>query len=135
MKVLIVVIMAVLTVGLTVAANLFLKRGANEPDSAMVFGFIGWKILIGWVAFGLALIAYTLLLRYVPLHFAASITSAKFIGVVLAAWLILNERIPGQQWLGIFLIALGIVVVSLSVRDTPTTQADNSSKAVVEEAP
>lgn len=134
MKLLIIVIMAALTIGLTVAANLFLKKGANEPSSTLVFGFIGWKTLAGWVAFGLALIAYTLLLRYVPLHFAASITSAKFIGVVLAAWFILNERIAGQQWIGIILIAVGITVISLTARESPAADTSASS-SVAEEAP
>ena len=65
MKLLIIVIMAAITIALTVAANLFLKKGANEPSSTLILGFIGWKTLAGWTAFGLALIAYTLLLRYV----------------------------------------------------------------------
>jgi drug/metabolite transporter (DMT)-like permease len=133
-KLLIIVIMAALTICLTVAANLFLKKGANEPSSTLILGFIGWKTLAGWMAFGFALIAYTLLLRYVPLHFAASITSAKFIGVVLAAWFILNERIVGQQWIGILLIAIGITVVSLAAtRQSPS--ADAASTRVAEEAP
>ena len=134
MKLLIIVIMAALTICLTVAANLFLKKGANEPSSTLILGFIGWKTLAGWMAFGFALIAYTLLLRYVPLHFAASITSAKFIGVVLAAWFILNERIVGQQWIGILLIAIGITVISLAARESPSADAAPSS-SVAEEAP
>ena len=96
---------------------------------------IGWKTFGGWVAFGLALIAYTLLLKFVPLHFAASITSAKFIFVILAAWLILNERIIGPQWIGIILIAAGIAVVSLSSSDATAGDAAAGDGAVLEDGP
>lgn len=116
MKMTMIVMTALLTVGLTVAANLLLKKGANETSSPAIFGLIGWRTLGGFAAFGFALIAYTMLLRFVPLHFAASITSAKFICVVLAAWLVLHERVNGQQWLGMALIAIGILVVSIAPR-------------------
>ena len=109
-----IIITASLTVGLTVAANLLLKRGSDQETSPLFLGIIGWKTFAGFVCFGLALVAYTMLLKHVPLHFAASITSAKFIGVVLAAWLVLDERIVNQQWAGMTLIAIGILVVSLS---------------------
>ncbi len=114
MKILMIAVTASLTVGLTVAANLLLKRGSDEETSPVFFGIISWKTFAGFFCFGLALVAYTMLLKYVPLHFAASITSAKFIGVVLAAWLVLDERIVNQQWAGMILIATGILVVSLS---------------------
>ena len=32
----------------------------------MLLGIIGWKTFAGWVAFGFALIAYTMLLKHVP---------------------------------------------------------------------
>ena len=82
----------------------------------LLLGLFGWRTLGGFFAFGLALIAYTMLLKYVPLHFAASVTSAKFIGVVLAAAFLLQERVHSQQWTGMALIAIGILVVSLSPR-------------------
>ena len=126
MKVMMIFLTAVLTVGLTVAANLLLKKGANETSSPAIFGLIGWRTLGGFAAFGFALIAYTTLLRFVPLHFAASITSAKFICVVLAAWLVLHERGNGQQWLGMALIAIGILVVSLAPRSSELPPAPPS---------
>ena len=114
MKILMIIITASLTVGLTVAANLLLKRGTDQETSPIFLGLISWKTFAGFFCFGVALVAYTMLLKYVPLHFAASITSAKFIGVVLAAWLVLGERIVSQQWAGMVLIAVGILVVSVS---------------------
>ena len=116
MKIFMIVMTASLTIGLTVAANLLLKRGSSESASSLLLGLIGWRTLGGFFAFGLALIAYTMLLKYVPLHFAASVTSAKFIGVVLAAAFLLQERVHSQQWTGMALIAIGILVVSLSPR-------------------
>jgi drug/metabolite transporter (DMT)-like permease len=134
-KVLLIAILASLTIGLTVAANLLLKRGASAPASEMLLGIIGWKTFAGWVAFGFALIAYTMLLKHVPLHFAASITSAKFIGVILAAWFILNERVVTQQWIGILLIAAGITVISLAARESTDEDEQARNITIVEEAP
>ncbi|MCH2161923.1 MAG: EamA family transporter [Phycisphaerales bacterium] len=134
MKLMMILVTAILTVGLTVAANLLLKRGASEPTSPALLGLIGWRTLGGFAAFGFALIAYTILLKYVDLHFAASLTSAKFICVVLAAWMVLGERINGQQWIGMGLIAIGILVVSLTARGTDT-KPDSQAMEMSTEAP
>ena len=135
MKIFLIVILAILTIGLTVAANLLLKRGAHTPSSELLLGFIGWKTIVGWAAFGFALIAYTLLLKFVPLHFAASITSAKFIFVILAAWFILNERIVAPQWIGIILIAAGIAVISVNAKETTSQGSDSKGMPLSEEGP
>lgn len=134
MRILAIILLAVLTVGLTVVANLALKRGASEPTSAVFLNIVGWRTIGGFFAFGFALIAYTMLLRFVPLHFAASITAAKFIGVVLAAWFVLHERVHAQQWAGMVLIAVGILVVSLAPTGS-STESDASPGDIADEVP
>lgn len=132
MRVTTIISLAVLTVALTVAANLFLKRGAHESTAGVFLNLIGWQTFAGFVAFGLALVAYTLLLRYVPLHFAASITAAKFIGIILAAWFVLHERVNPQQWAGMALIAVGILVVSMA-KSSPEEAPQGSSSPLTDE--
>jgi drug/metabolite transporter (DMT)-like permease len=55
-----------------------------------------------------------LLLRRVPLNLAQVFTSAQFVGVVVAASLVLGEPISSARWRGAACIGLGIPLVGLS---------------------
>ena len=98
----------------TVGANLMLKLGAGAPEAERVFGLIAWKSVTGLCLFGCGGIVYALLLRRVPLNIAQVITSAQFVGVVVAASLVLGEPISPARWVGIACIGLGIALVGLT---------------------
>jgi drug/metabolite transporter (DMT)-like permease len=102
-------------VACTVAANLMLKLGAGVPEAQRIlFGLLGWKSAAGLALFGCGGIVYAILLRRVPLNVAVSFTAAQFVGVVIAAGLVLGEPISPARWMGIACISLGIVVVGLT---------------------
>jgi drug/metabolite transporter (DMT)-like permease len=102
-------------IAFTVAANLMLKLGAGVPEPQRVFfGLIGWKSAAGLALFGCGGIVYALLLRRVPLNIAVSFTAAQFVGVILAASLVLGEPISPARWLGIACICFGIFVVGVT---------------------
>jgi len=102
-------------ISFTVAANLMLKLGAAVPPAERVlFGVLGWKSAAGLALFGCSGLLYAVLLRSVPLNLAQVFTAAQFVGVVLAASLILGEPISPTRWLGIAFVSLGIVLVSLT---------------------
>jgi len=63
-------------------------------------------------------LAFTFLLKFVPLHLAYGIlTGAGFVMVqVVAARLFFHERITDIQWLGVALVALGIFLIALGRR-------------------
>jgi len=99
----------------TVAANLMLKLGAGVPEAERVlFGLLGWKSVAGLALFGCGGIVYAFLLRRVPLNLAQVFAAAQFVGVVIAASLVLGEPISLARWLGIACISLGIVLVGLT---------------------
>jgi small multidrug resistance pump len=99
----------------TVAANLMLKLGAGVPEpERILFGVLGWKSAAGLAFFGCGGIVYAILLRRVPLNVAVCFTAAQFVGVILAASLVLGEPISPARWLGIACICLGIFVVGLT---------------------
>jgi drug/metabolite transporter (DMT)-like permease len=103
-------------IGCTVAANLMLKLGAAAPASERIFvGVLGWKSVAGLALFGCAGLLYAVLLRRVPLNVAQVFAAAQFIGIVVAANLVLDEPISPARWLGIVFISLGIVVSGLTV--------------------
>jgi drug/metabolite transporter (DMT)-like permease len=101
-------------IGFTVAGNLMLKLGAGAPEAERVFGLLGWKSVAGLGLFGCSGIVYAFLLRRVPLNIAQVFTSAQFVGVVLAASLVLGEPISPARWVGIACIGFGIAVVGLT---------------------
>ena len=101
-------------VAFTVAANLMLKLGAGASEADRFCGLLGWKSLAGLALFGCGGILYAFLLRRVPLNIAQVFTSAQFVGVIVAASLVLGEPISAARWLGIACIALGIALVGLT---------------------
>src|SRR6516165_12508760 len=101
-------------VAFTVAANLMLKLGAGAPEAERVFGLLGWKSVVGLALFGFGGIVYAFLLRRVPLNIAQVFTSAQFVGVVVAASLVLGEPISPARWVGIACISFGIALVGLT---------------------
>ena len=104
-------------IGFTVAANLMLKIGAMDPPEARwLFGVLGWKSAAGLCLFGFGGVIYAVALRAVPLNVAQMFTAAQFIGVVLAAGLVLGEPISLARWFGIACTCVGIVMVGLTAR-------------------
>lgn len=103
-------------IGCTVAANLMLKLGAAAPPSErIIVGVLGWRSAAGLALFGCAGLLYAVLLRRVPLNVAQVFAAAQFIGIVVAANLVLDEPISPTRWLGVLLISLGIVVSGVTV--------------------
>ena len=100
-----------------VSANVMLKLGAAVPRTERVFfGMLGWRSAAGLALFGCGGLLYAVLLRWVPLNIAQSITAAQFIGVVLAASFVLSEPISVARWFGVACIAFGILLVGITAR-------------------
>jgi drug/metabolite transporter (DMT)-like permease len=89
-----------------------LKLGAGVAQvQRVLFGLPGRKSVAGLSLFGCGGIVYAFLLRRVPLNIAQSFTAAQFVGVIVAASLVLGEPISLGRWLGIACISFGIFVV------------------------
>jgi len=102
-------------ISLTIAANLMLKLGAAVPPAERVlFGLLGWKSVAGLALFGCGGIRYAVLLRQLPLNVAQVFAAAQFVGVIMAAGLMLGEPISPARWLGIGCICFGILLVGLT---------------------
>jgi hypothetical protein len=87
-------------VAFTITANLMLKLGAGASEAERVFGLLGWKSVAGLALFGCGAIVYTFLLRRVPLNIAQVFTSAQFVGVIVAASLVLGGADFGRALAG-----------------------------------
>jgi drug/metabolite transporter (DMT)-like permease len=104
-------------VALTVGANLMLKLGAMAPPAERVLlGAVSWQSIVGLSLFGIGGVIYAFVLRVLPLHVAQAFAAVQYVAVVLAASLLLRERIAPASWLGIAFIVVGIVLVSSAMR-------------------
>lgn len=100
-----------------VVANLLMKTGAvmgRDAGGSWLSQFANWRIIVGFVCFGLGALFYVFVLRSLPLNVAQSFAAAQFIAVILASALVLSEPISSAQWIGIVLIASGIATVGWS---------------------
>lgn len=100
----------------TVLANLSLKVGAQRPgdSTGWPFNVVNMHVALGAALFALAFLFYALVLRRLPLSVAGTIFSVQFVLVILAANLVLHEGIGGMRWAGIALMAVGLLIFSLS---------------------
>jgi len=72
-----------------------------------------WQV-VGNLAGLVGVLAFTGLLRYLPLHVGYPLTAGLTlvdVEIVAARW-VFHEAIAPQQWLGVLLIGAGIVLVS-----------------------
>lgn len=102
----------------TVIGNLLLKTGVEHPGVAAMwpFSLFNLRTVMGALAFCFAMVFYMMVLKRMTLNLAQSIFALQFVFVIIAANVILDEPIGLQRWLGIGLIAVGLFVVSLTVR-------------------
>ncbi len=98
----------------TVTANLLIKLGSTDDASPALLGLLSWRTMAGLMAFGFAGLCYAAALRVLPLNVAQSYAAAQYIAVILASRFILSEPFVLTRWIGISLIAAGIVVVAMS---------------------
>jgi len=105
----------VLMISLTAIGNVLMKLGASVPlDDRPILGLVAWQSCAGITIFAGAVIVYAILLQWLPLSVAQSFAALQFVVVIIASAWYLGEPISLSRWLGIALIAAGILTVSVS---------------------
>jgi drug/metabolite transporter (DMT)-like permease len=95
-----------------------LAQGAPSITSlgsagAFLMGVLGQGYLwLGVAAVALVFVSWTVVLSKVDLSAAMPVTSLSYLMVALTAVVFLHERIPVLEWCGIFLIMVGVAIVS-----------------------
>lgn len=99
---------------ITSASNFLMKTGIMQAPEGTPhwIAILNWRIFFGVAGLGLAAFIYVWLLRLLPLFVVQSFGAAQFISVILVSSFVLRERIEVGQWIGIFFIACGIMVVA-----------------------
>lgn len=99
---------------LSVSANLCFKSGAERAADSLL-GLLNYKIVLGFLCFGVAALLYIVVLRVLPLNVAQSLAAMQFVAVIVAAHFVLGEPIGAVRLLGIGLIFSGIVLVGRTI--------------------
>lgn len=115
-------IMILTPVTIGVIAQLLFKQGMMQMGEINMMSkgiFLQYfKIFTNpWVFFGLCMyflstVFWLYLISKVPLSFAYPMLSLGYVFVALASWLMYKEPISLVNWAGIFVIMLGVVLIS-----------------------
>jgi drug/metabolite transporter (DMT)-like permease len=100
----------------TVVGNLLLKVGADQKGVNAIWpiSLLNLQTFFAAILFCCAMVFYIMVLKRISLNLAQSIFAAQFVLVILAANLVLDEPIGLYRWIGIALIALGMIVVAVA---------------------
>ena len=110
------VLLILASASFTVVANLTLKLASQNQGLATFWplSIINARVVLAAGAFAMAFLFYAMILKRLPLSLAQAILSIQFVLVILAANVLLDEPIGLLRWVGIALMAIGLVVIGLS---------------------
>jgi multidrug transporter EmrE-like cation transporter len=83
-------------------------RAAKEP-----------KLWLGLFLFGISALFWLVVLSRVRLSVAYPLVGISYIIIVALARYVLHEPVPALRWVGVVIIAIGIIVIGLSFRSSP----------------
>lgn len=107
---------------LAVAGQLLMKRGMISfgafPASQLFFKvipmFLNPFVFVGLICFGLSSIFWLAVLSRMPLSLVYPMVSVAYVVVALASWFFFKESLTVIRWSGIFVIILGVLLISRS---------------------
>lgn len=89
------------------AAGDTIMRAVKEP-----------RLWVGLALFGVSAVFWLVVLSRTPLSVAYPFVGVTYVLIVIISRFFLHEEVPLLRWLGVFVVALGIVLVGLSFRRT-----------------
>ena len=116
---------ALLSVLLNAAAQLFLKAGtnivgtvsfgdANTINTLMNIARVPW-FWAGFACYGISLFTWIATLSRLPVSVAYPLVSIGYVVNALAAWWLFGESLTVQKLIGVGFIIIGVVLVSTTV--------------------
>jgi drug/metabolite transporter (DMT)-like permease len=100
--------------------GVFLKLGALNIhyEKGFLFAFFqilsNWKICLGMFMYFIPVIIWIVLMKKIDLSFLQPLFSLVYVITPLIAFFFLKENIPSIRWVGIAIVAIGILVISKS---------------------
>ena len=97
-----------------VAGQLLLKTGVDRAGDGLLAHALSPFIIGGLAAYGIAAVCYIAAIKRIPVSIAFPTVAISYVLVAIAAHLLWQEPLGWQQFLGIGLIAAGILVLHAS---------------------
>ena len=104
-----------LKVGMTQVGRIGAEQ-VSHPVETLVRMFTTPLILVALPLYGGAMILWLVAISRLDLSFAYPLLALAFVINPLLARLLLGESIPWERWVGIFVICIGVVIVSRTGR-------------------
>ncbi len=117
----------VVSVAFAVVAQVMLKAGMNAVGRIGIGGLSAPRAVVmavatepriwaGLALYGVSALFWLVVLSRIPLSVAYPFVGMSYIVVVASARLFLGEHVPLLRWVGVAVVAAGIVLVGLSFR-------------------
>jgi small multidrug resistance pump len=97
-----------------VVGQLLLKTGVERAGDGMLAQFLNPFTIGGLAAYGIGAICYIFAIKRIPVSIAFPTVAFSYVLVAIAAHLLWQEALGWQQFVGIALIAAGILVLHAS---------------------
>ena len=94
--------------------NFKAASAATRPESPVLSLFGQPLLWVGVLLWAIEVVAWLLVLQHAPLVIAFPVMSLTYAATPLAARLVLQERLTRGQAIGAGLVALGVLIVSIS---------------------
>ena len=116
-------ILLFLTIVTNVTAQLFLKKGASilseYTDSVrftdkILYALQNRSIWLGLGFFSISFVLYIVVLMKFELSFAYPFLALSYVLILLSSKIFLGESISMLRWSGVFVICIGVILVSRS---------------------
>jgi small multidrug resistance pump len=112
----------ILGIGSNASASVLIKVAMTPPMRLPSLGdpmsvLKNWPLCLGLVLYGTTFLFYTAALARLPLNVAHPVlTSGAIAAVAVASFAFLGEPFPWTKTLGVFLVLLGVALISASVQ-------------------
>lgn len=103
-----VILIVLLCTIFTSLGQLFLKFGANKLELSLLGLITNFFLILGIIFYGVGAIIFVLALKHGDLSMVYPFISLSFIWVALLSLMFLGESLVLLQWIGIFIIIIGV---------------------------
>ena len=97
---------------LTSGAQLMIKFGVNKVDTQALLSIFNYNLITGGIMYILAAVLFILAVKHADLSLLYPLIATSFIWVALLSFFFLNEPLNGIKIGGIFLIVIGVGLIS-----------------------
>lgn len=94
-------------------SQILLKTSANVEYENKLREYLNPRVIIAYMFFFGSTLVTVLALKYVPLSMGAILESMGYIFVTILGVILLKEKVKGKKFIGLSLIALGVIVFSI----------------------